>query len=151
MKKITILLSFALLFGAFNMNAQETKTVKKNTSQVTNQWNFGFLGANYEFPLGKNISIAPFAATDWDFEWLTLGAKGNFYFDNLLNLPAAWDVYGGANIGFGIGIGNNAESDLNLGAHAGGRWFWSDNWGVYAEFSGGSNGAIPGIGLTWKK
>jgi len=150
MRKITFLFLFTLLFSVSSTFAQDTKT---NTSQTVRQWNFGFLGASYEIPLGKNISIAPFAGTDFDLDWITLGAKGNFYFDNLLNLPAAWDVYGGANAGFSILLNDdiNKDDDLNLGLHVGGRWFWSENWGVYAEFGSGTTAGTSGIGLTWKK
>ena len=142
MKKITILFVFAVLLSISSTFAQDSSTEK--------QWNFGLVGASYEIPLGKDITSAPFAGTDFDFDFLTLGAKGNYYFDNLLKLPIAWDVYAGANAGFAVGIGNDANSDLNLGLHVGGRWFWNDNWGVYAEFGGGTTAGTSGIGFTMK-
>ena len=114
MKKITLLFLFAILLSVSSAFAQDAK--KANSSQAIKQLNFGFVGISYEIPLAKNISIAPFAGTDFDIDWITLGAKGNFYFDNLLNLPAAWDVYGGASAGFAILLKDeiNKNDDFNM-------------------------------------
>jgi len=143
MKKFTILFLISILFSISNVLAQDSQTIK--------QLNFGLVGASYEFPFGQNFSIAPSAGTDFNFDYLSLGAKGNFYFDNLFKLPAAWDVYGGANIGFAVGINNEAESDLNMGLHAGARWFWNDQWGVYVELGSGSTlKGTGGIGVTMR-
>jgi hypothetical protein len=144
MKKIIQLFLFALFFSISSVFAQGSETIK--------QLNFGIIGASYEFPIHKNISIAPFVGTDFELDWLTLGAKGNFYFNNLLGLPAEWDVYGGANAGFAIGLDNDANNKdgFNLGLHIGARWFWNDTWGVYAEFGGGTTAGTSGIGITMK-
>ena len=88
MKKITLLL---LVAGLFSFNSV--------FSQATKQLNFGIIGLSYEIPVATNISIAPFAGSNLDLSYLTLGVKGNYYFDNLIGLPDAWDVYGGANAG----------------------------------------------------
>ena len=43
------------------------------------------------------------------------------------------------------------DSDIDIGLHVGGRWFWNDKWGVYLELGGGSTqGATGGLGLTIK-
>lgn len=142
MKKITLLFVFALVFGAANV-----------FGQARSELNFGLVGVNYEIPVHKNITIAPGAGTSLDFDWLNLGVKANYYFDNLFGITApAWDVYGGANAGYSIYMGDHHESsDIDFGLQVGGRWFWNDKWGVYLELAGGSvAGLSPGIGVTMK-
>ncbi|MFT4753934.1 MAG: hypothetical protein ACI85Q_001489 [Salibacteraceae bacterium] len=139
MKKITLLFVF-VIFSLF-ADAQAKKQVS-----------FGLIGASYEIPVSEAITIAPTAFTNFDLNYIVLGVKANFYLDDLIDLPSAWDVYGGANLGFGLAISDKYSSDLNLGLQIGGRWFWSDKWGVYLEGGGGSLGGdvlgTYGAGLT---
>jgi len=136
MKKITLLLAFVAIAGM-------------SYGQAKKQINFGLIGVSYEIPVASAITIAPTAFTDFDFDYVILGVKGNYYFDNLLGLPDPWDVYGGANLGFGISMNSGIDSDLDLGLQVGGRWFWSSKWGVYAEFGGGKlGGGAFGAGIT---
>ena len=117
-------------------------------SQATSQLNFGLIGISYDIPVSENIAIAPFAGTNFNLDWLILGVKANYYFDNLIGLPDAWDVYGGANAGFGIDLEPEKENDLDVGLQVGGRWFWNEKWGLYLEFGGGKLGPTGGLGLT---
>ena len=144
MKKFTFILLVALTTAATSAYGQAAR-----------QLNFGYIGVSYEIPLGKDITIAPVASTNLGLDYLTLGVKSNYYFDTLLKLPSAWDVYAGAGAGFAIGLGNNDndnhKNDLDLGLQVGGRWFWSDKWGVYVEFGGGhTSGGSAGVGVTMK-
>lgn len=140
MKKITLLLILAIMLF----------TADSAFSQATRQLNFGFVGVSYDIPVAKNIAIAPFAATNWDFNHLTIGAKGNYWFDSLMGLSDPWDVYAGANLGYGIDIGSNNDSKFAFGLQAGGRWFWNEKWGLYLEIGGGSIGGTGGLGFTMK-
>jgi hypothetical protein len=123
-------------------------------SQARKELNFGLVGVNYEIPVHKDITLAPGAATNFDLDWLSVHLKANYYFDNLFGISdAAWDVYGGAGAGYAFynGDDNGKGDDLDLGLHAGARWFWNDKWGVYAEFgSGSTTGAMGGLVLTVK-
>lgn len=142
MRNFTILLmliAFSLTFNSFG--------------QARSELNFGIIGVNYEIPVHRDITIAPGASTNLNLDWLSLFVRGNYYFDNLFEITNdAWDVYGGAAAGFAIYNGNNGkDNDLDIGLHVGGRWFWNDKWGVYAEIGGGSTqGATGGIGVTLK-
>lgn len=120
------------------------------SAQATKQLSFGIVGVAYDIPVATDISIAPFVSTNWDFDHVVLGAKGDYYFDNLLGLPAAFDVYAGVNAGFAIGLGDGNSSDLDLGVQIGGRWFWNDKWGIYLQGGGGMQGATGGLGVTMK-
>ena len=121
--------------------------------QARKELNFGLIGVNYEIPVHTDITIAPGASTNFDLNWLTLHVKANYYFDNLFELTDdAWDVYGGVGAGYAIYNGNDdKDSGIDIGLHAGGRWFWNDKWGVYLELGGGSTqGATGGLGVTMK-
>jgi hypothetical protein len=118
--------------------------------QASKYFNFGGIGtglyASVEFPVSSVITIAPQVSTDYNFNELVFAAKGNFYFDDIFELPAEWDVYAGANLGWRV---ENNNDGFNWGLQVGGRWFWSDKWGINAEFGGGS-GVIGGVGVTVK-
>jgi len=138
-------LFYSLIFALVTINA---------FSQARKELNFGLVGANYEIPVHKDITIAPGAATNFDLDWLSVHLKANYYFDNVFGISdAAWDVYGGIGAGYAFYNGDDKglEDDLDLGLHAGARWFWNNNWGVYLELGGGSTtGAMGGLGLTVK-
>lgn len=123
--------------------------------QAREELNFGLIGANYEIPVHKDITIAPGVWTSLDLDWLNLGVKANYYFDNIFDISdPAWDLYAGPNVGYTFDMrdeNGNDDSDLNIGLQIGGRWFWNDKWGVYLELSGGNvSGFSPGIGVTMK-
>lgn len=142
MKKITLLFVFVFICSASSIFGQARKEL-----------NFGLVGANYEIPVSENITIAPFAGTNLDLNWLNIGVRANYYFDNLFELnDDAWDVYGGAGAGYAFYNGSgNQNNDLDIGLNIGGRWFWNDKWGIYLEIGGGiTQGASGGLGLTVK-
>tara|TARA_B110000003_G_scaffold228228_1_gene229691 strand:- start:3289 stop:3507 length:219 start_codon:yes stop_codon:yes gene_type:complete len=64
----------------------------------------------------------------------------------------SWDVYGGLGLGYAMyNVDLDTGSDLDLGLHIGGRWFWNDKWGLYFEIGGGNTqGSNGGLGLTVK-
>ena len=99
-------------------------SLNQSYSQARSQLNFGLIGISYDIPVSENIAISPFAGTDFNLDWLIAGVKANYYFDNLLGLPDAWDVYGGANAGFGI----DGAATYSIWLYKGGpqcHHFWS--------------------------
>lgn len=140
MKKITLLFSFALIIGSTSL-----------FGQARQQLNFGLIGITYDIPVATDIAVSPFAGTNWDLNWLTVGVKGNYYFDNLVNLLDAFDFYAGANAGYAFSISDkNNSDDFDIGLQVGGRWFWSEKWGLYLELGGGKLGGTGGLGITMR-
>lgn len=141
MKKLftIIALSGAVFFSANSALAQAAKHL-----------NIGGLGtglyASIEFPVSSVITIAPQFSTDYEFNKMVISAKGNFYFDDIFGVGDAWDVYAGANFGYRLETNNDGAA---WGIQIGGRWFWSDKWGINGEFGGGS-GVLGGVGVTMK-
>jgi hypothetical protein len=119
--------------------------------QANSQLNFGIIGVSYDIPIATDWSIAPFARTDFQLNWLVAGGKVDYYFDNLIGLPPEWDLYGGANLGYAeLLIDSWGTLDAFFwGLEVGGRYFWNDKWGVNLELSGGVATAY-GIGITMK-
>lgn len=120
--------------------------------QAAKYLNMGGIGtglyASIEFPVGSAITVAPLFATDYDFNKMIIAAKGSYYFDNIFELNESWDAYAGVNVGWRIESNSN-DDGANWGIHIGGRWFWTEKWGINAEFGGGS-GVLGGVGVTMK-
>ena len=86
----------------------------------------------------------------------------SYHFAQLIELPEEWDLYGGGDIGFSLwtndsdsdaisqGYSGFEKSSFLIGVHGGGRWFWTDIWGVNAEFGGGYGYFVVKGGLTLK-
>ena len=119
-------------------------------SQANKQLNFGLIGLSYDIPVATDIAIAPVVRTDFNINYLVVGVKGDYYFDNLVGLPEAFDVYGGVNAGYAIAMNSSVSHSFGIGLELGGRWFWNDKWGLYLELGGGNVGATGGLGITMK-
>lgn len=126
-------------------------TINSANAQATSQLNFGLVGVSYDIPVATDIAVSPYAGTNLNLDWLTIGVKGNYYFDNIIGMTDPWDFYAGANAGYGLWMGNgNDSNDFALGLQVGGRWFWNEKWGLYLELGGGNLGGTGGLGLTMK-
>jgi hypothetical protein len=69
--------------------------------------------------------------------------NGNYHFNTLFKLPPEWNVYAGLNIGFFARSSPESYpgtefSGLRLGAQIGGRYYFSDKFGINLEIGGGS-------------
>jgi len=106
---------------------------------------------NYDIPVGANVSIAPAVQANLNgFDWITPSVKVDYYFDELMGLPATFDLYGGANLGFTIYLNSdNGTSGLYAGLEVGGRWWFQENMGLSLEFAGGT-GFGTKLGLSMK-
>lgn len=154
MKKFTLLFAF-LAVGLF-ASAQGAAPLSKGGRQM----NFG-VGFNeggvplffgMDWAVHNDITVGGMAAFNLDgFDYMNLAARGDYHFNRIMGIPSNWDFYAGANLGFRIGFGDyNGNSGLDLGAQIGGRWFWSDKWGIMLEGGGGILGGGGRAGLTMK-
>lgn len=80
-----------------------------------------------------------------------IAGNGNYHFNTLLNMPTNWDFYAGLNLGFYFWNSDNdypgdQTSGLQLGAQVGGRYYFTERFGLNLEaggtpaFSGGKFG-----------
>lgn len=170
MKKITFIFGI-FLFLALAVNAQAP--LQKGEKQL----NAGFGLSNYGLPvyggleigMGNNISVggelsyrgSSESITTYKYKHSILSVAGiaNYHFNEVLDIPSNWDFYAGLSLGFtnwsskfdGAGAeikySGSGNTGLNLSAQIGGRYFFSDTFGVNLEFGGGNqfNGGKVGI------
>lgn len=170
MKKLfTIFVLAAAVFAGSNAHAQFEKGDKLFNAGIGGG-GYGYYGGLGGFALG-----ASFEAGVHDF--ISVGAQADFRFyrysylfgasESYISIPVAargsyhfgkhfltineLDLYGGAALGFNID-GNNyyTGSNLVIGIHAGGRYYFKENLGVFAEFAGGTNIVPAKVGITLK-
>lgn len=79
---------------------------------------------------------------------VALGVTGNinYHFNRIFKLDPSWDLYAGANLNtyfFGAPIG------INVGAQAGGRYFFSPTTAIHLELGGNNYSLGMKLGLTF--
>lgn len=85
--------------------------------------------------------------------------RGDYHFNDLLDLPGEFDVFAGIDIG--VGFYGEGKYDIYTydgtnvyflaGPHIGGKWFFSEKFGIHAITGWRSNdGYHLGFGLIWK-
>jgi hypothetical protein len=122
-------------------------------SKGDKQLNFGLGFSGYGLPLYVGMDFA--FHNDWtagpvidlniddDISFGILG-RVDYHWNRLLEIPSDWDFYLGAHLGTNIGN----DVDFAWGLQLGGRWYWSDKWGLNLEFGGGSGyGGTIGVSM----
>ncbi|WP_353138417.1 hypothetical protein [Pseudopedobacter sp.] len=96
---------------------------------------------------------------NYTYKWnyFVLGARSAYHYNGFTSVPKL-DVYGGAMLGYNIVkyssdgddmvIADNYGSGMGLSVFLGGRWFFSDNIGAYAELGYGVS--VLNAGVTVK-
>ncbi len=109
--------------------------------------NFDYLSSTYNYGLGYK----------YKFTALYFGARVSYHFNDLLQLSnEKVDLYGGATLGYrsfsfkdnfsSDGLGNNYGSGLFLGGYVGGRYYFTQSIGAFAELGAiGSTNARVGL------
>jgi len=105
------------------------------------------INGHYEIPIAENLTVSPAATVAFDFDYIALGGRLDYYFDSLLKLNEPWDIWGGVDAGFVMGDDEDND-DFSLNLHAGVEYKINKTWGIIAEFGGGtaSSGGI-GVGI----
>jgi len=84
-----------------------------------------------------------------------LSSNGNYHFNTLLNMPTNWDFYAGLNLGFYFWNSDNDypgdhTSGLQLGAQVGGRYYFTERFGLNLEVGGTPAFSGGKFGITLK-
>ena len=120
-------------------------------------------GLNKDITLGGEVSFRSYSA-DWVYTKYThnifgVMAVGNYHFNSIIPaLPSQVDVYAGMGLGFFIsssssGYTGDGYSGFNARIHTGGRYFFSNSFGVNLELGaevGQLNNGIEKVGITYK-
>ncbi len=153
MKKLTIVLLFSTLLFAGNVFGQSAP-LSKGQKQLNfglglNGWGFPVY-ASLDFAVHKDITLSPGIYYDFEYQHgLGVEFRGDYHFNSLLGIPKNFDFYAGAGIHhFFYFDYDDGHTDLDL--QIGGRWYWSDKWGLNLEFGGGRYGQGGRFGLSMK-
>ena len=127
--------TIVLLGAIFIVNAQAFKgkgDTKLNIGLTLQNGGSGIL-ASTDYGLGENFSIGILTSyllggsniNDVSFDYrFDLKARFNANLGNVMNVSPKFDVYPGLNLGL-----------KNFGGHLGARYFFSEGFGVFTEFS----------------
>lgn len=115
-----------------------------------------------EIGLGLAVNYTSYKDTGYlnDYKWTFIygGIKGNYHFNELLQLDSAFDVYGGLTLGYWKATLKNDDiiSHTDYGnsvfftGQLGARYFFKDNLSVLLEAGGGNiSGLTAGISLKF--
>jgi hypothetical protein len=149
MKKITLILT-VLLFTGLVWAQDGQAPLSKGDKQLN--FGLGFSGrglpayVGMDFAVHNDWTVGPVAKVviDEDFGFGLLG-RFDYHWNRLIGIPSEWDFYAGASLGFISGD----DFDVDLGLQVGGRWYWSDKWGLNLEFGGGT-GYGGSLGVSMK-
>ncbi len=84
-----------------------------------------------------------------------ISGNANYHFNRILKIPSTWDFYAGLNIGFYIWNSSKDypgthNSRLGLGAQIGGRYYFTERFGINLEFGGGNAFSGGKFGFSFK-
>ncbi len=72
--------------------------------------------------------------------------KADYHWNYLIGIPSNWDFYAGLRSGFEF----DDDVDFDMGAQVGGRWYFTDQWGLNLELAGGTGfDAIFGMSMKF--
>ena len=84
-----------------------------------------------------------------------ISGNGNYHFNSVFNMPTNWDLYAGLNLGFYVwrspdDYPGDRTSGLGLGAQVGGRYYFTDRFGLNLEVGTASEFSGGKFGITFK-
>ncbi|MEX2597843.1 MAG: outer membrane beta-barrel protein [Salibacteraceae bacterium] len=175
MKKtsIALILCFSLTSAALAQNeTQSTRGVSpiaKGQAQLNlglgfSNWGLPvYLGFDYgvhkDVTLGAELSFRSYNERfdNQRYNHSVFGISGNvnYHFNSLLNISPKWDLYAGLNIGFYHWNSSNNypgryNSGLGLGLQVGGRYYFTDRFGLNLEIGGGNAFSGGKLGISLK-
>jgi hypothetical protein len=120
---------------------------------------FRELTAGVESSLRFNNEVI--AGNTYNHSMISVGGLCNYYFDKMAELPVFVDLYAGASAGFVLvssktsasgspAYSGNRDSGLYLGIHAGGRYYFSNQWAAMLELEFGTMLGGLKIGATYR-
>jgi outer membrane immunogenic protein len=122
-----------------------------------------YLGLDYG--VHKDITIGgEFSFRSYHDNWtghryshsiMGISGNANYHFNYLLDIPTNWDFYIGPNIGFYIwnspeDYGGSHTSGLEIGGQIGGRYYFTDRFGINLEFGVGNAFSSGKFGISYK-
>lgn len=167
MKKlsIVIILVFVTLASGIAQNSTDRGNTQLNAGFGFSGWGIPVyvgldFGVRNDITIGVEASFRSYKKDYLDtyYNHTILGFSGNanYHFNRILDIPYRWDFYAGLNLGFYLWTSptdypGSSLSVFGLGAQVGGRYFFSDSFGINLEI-GGNNAWSGGgkFGITYR-
>jgi outer membrane immunogenic protein len=169
MKKFILIIAFGFISnGVFAQSPLQEGGVQLNAGLGLSGWGVPvYFGLDYgiakDFTLGGQISFQ----TDNDYysnniykynsTAIGLGANGNYHFNRILDIPSKFDFYAGASLTYYIWNYDNYNNyphpdntTVGLGLQVGGRYFFTDKFGLNLELGGNTGTSGAKFGVTFK-
>jgi outer membrane immunogenic protein len=162
MKTLSMIL-FLTVISLMSVNAQDNHK---------NQLNAGFGLSSWGIPVyaGMDFGVAPDITVGFEGSFrsynqnyagvgastiLGIAGNGNYHFNRLLKIPSKFDFYAGLNLGFYFwsspsNYPGSGTSGLGAGAQVGGRYFFTDKFGLNLEFGGANTFGGGKFGITYR-
>lgn len=160
---LTIAFVFITLFS-FSQNPSSSGSNQLNLGVGFSGWGIPvYIGLDHyitqDLSLGGELSYRSYHE-NWNNNTYNQSITGisanlNYHFSTILNLPSAWDLYAGANLGFFIWNTPNTyngdnHSGLGFGGQIGTRYYLSNRLALNLEFGGGNAFSGGKFGITIK-
>jgi len=161
MKKV--LFSVAFLFITVLISAQNP--LPKGKADL----NAGFGFSNYGLPIyvgfdygvhkditiGGELCFRAYHDGYYHNRGVGISFNGNYHFNTIMHIPSNWDFYAGLNLGYTFwnydhNYHGNDYYDFGLGAQIGGRYFFTNKFGINLELGGGAGSSGGKFGITYK-
>ncbi|MDO9576833.1 MAG: hypothetical protein Q7J16_03030 [Candidatus Cloacimonadales bacterium] len=164
-KKFLVIVLLVVVGAVFAQNPVAKGQTQFNAGVGFSSWGAPiYLGLDFgvhkDFTMGGEFSFQSYRDKYenhyYDHTVMGISGNGNYHFNHVLNIPTNWDFYAGLCIGFYIWNSPNDYPDdgphssgLGVGGQIGGRYYFSNNFGVNLEFGGGNafSGGKFGISL----
>ena len=167
MKKLIFLVTVVLLFVAGSAYSQSPLPVGRaqlNLGVGLSEWGVPFyVGFDYsvhrDITIGGELSYRAYREhwREYDYDHGVIGISGNanYHFNTLMHIPQNWDFYAGLNLGLYVWTSpddylGDHTSGLGLGAQIGGRYYFTDKFGLNLELGGGNAFSGGKFGVTIK-
>ncbi len=170
MKKLLI-----IIMGLFALNLALGQRLSEAEMQVNAGLGFNSSGWGVPIYAGLDYGIHPditvgailsYASKTYNYAmhnnkgtWIGIGARGDYHFNSLLEIPNDWDAYAGVTLSYNYfsydhswekGYSNYDDSGLGLAIQIGGRYYFNEQWAVNLELGGGSVASGGKIGVSYK-
>lgn len=116
-------------------------------------------GVHKDITLGGQLSFNSYRENyhshKYDHSIIGISGNANYHFNHIMSIPTDWDFYAGLSLGFYIWNSSgdypgSHSSGLGIGGQIGGRYYFSDTFGVNLEFGGGNAFSGGKFGISVK-
>jgi outer membrane immunogenic protein len=169
MRKFILLVAFGFIStGVFAQSPLEEGGVQLNLGVGATDWGFVpvYLGLDYgiarDFTLGGQISFITnddayyYGNTNYNNNSaIGIGVNGNYHFNRVMDIPSKFDFYAGSNLTAYIWNYDNNDyhpgyDSVGFGLQVGGRYFFTNKFGINLEFGAGTATSGAKFGVTFK-